>query len=277
MKREKIKPRPFTISRVAMHIIPIIFVAAMLTPLLVIAVMSVGKGWFGARWLPEGLTSQWFTLSLRTVDVTRVMANTIIIGLLASMFSLIFGTPAAWVLSKVNNTIRGILLLVFLIPRMVPPLSYAIGLSQFFYSINLIDTHIGVALSHLAICLPYVVVILSMAFDSVDKRVLDAGRVFGAHGYTLFTRVILPLIMPGIISAGIFAFVISYNEFTMTIMTYGPHTVTMPIMTYSIIGEGYWQLAAAISMIIVVPSLFFLFVILNRMKPEQLLGGVKGA
>ena len=133
------------------------------------------------------------------------------------------------------------------------------------------------ALSHVSICLPYVVIILATAFDALDDRILNAGRVLGANGGTFFLRVLLPLVLPGVISAGLFAFITSYNEFTMTIMTYGPHTITMPIMTYSIIGEGYWEVGAAVSMIIMLPSVAFLFWVINKMNPEQLLGGVKGA
>jgi putative spermidine/putrescine transport system permease protein len=248
----------------------------LVTPFVMISLTSVGSDWFGSRWLPKGLTTKWFILGLRTVAVGEYLLNTLIIGVLAAFFSLLFGTPIAWVISKTGFKYRSFLLVLFLTPRMVPPLSYAIGLSRFFYSIHLIDTHVGVALSHLAICLPYVVIILSTAFDGLDDRILDAGRVLGAHGTTFFGRVLLPLILPGIISAGLFAFITSYNEFTMTIMTYGPHTITMPIMTYSIIGEGYWEIGAAISIIIMMPSICFLFWVINRIKPEQLLGGVKG-
>ena len=265
---ERLKLLPWTVF---WGILAFGLVLFLITPFVMIALTSIGSEWFGTQWLPKGLTIKWFVLGLRTVPVVEYLANT-----LAAFFSLLFGVPIAWVISKMDFQYRAFLLVLFLTPRMVPPLSYAIGLSKFFYSVELIDTHVGVALSHLAICLPYVVIILSTAFDALDDRILDAGRVLGAHGATFFTRVLLPLVLPGVISAGLFAFITSYNEFTMTIMTYGPHTITMPIMTYTIIGEGYWEIGAAISMIIMIPSLAFLFWVINKMRPEQLLGGVKG-
>lgn len=270
---ERLKLLPWTVF---WGILAFGLVLFLITPFVMIALTSIGSEWFGTQWLPKGLTIKWFVLGLRTVPVVEYLANTLVIGALAAFFSLLFGVPIAWVISKMDFQYRAFLLVLFLTPRMVPPLSYAIGLSKFFYSVELIDTHVGVALSHLAICLPYVVIILSTAFDALDDRILDAGRVLGAHGATFFTRVLLPLVLPGVISAGLFAFITSYNEFTMTIMTYGPHTITMPIMTYTIIGEGYWEIGAAISMIIMIPSLAFLFWVINKMRPEQLLGGVKG-
>lgn len=271
------KGLPPLFGRVAWTILAFGLVVFLVTPFLMIALTSVGSDWFGKQWLPGGLTLKWFELGLRTVPVGQYLLNTVVIGLLAALLSLALGIPIAWVVSKMDFRHRALLLVLFLMPRMVPPLSYAIGLSKFFYSVELIDTHLGVALSHVAICLPYVIIILSTAFDALDDRILNAGRVLGATGSTFFLRVLLPLVLPGVISAGLFAFITSYNEFTMTIMTYGPHTITMPIMTYSIIGEGYWEVGAAVSMIIMLPSVAFLFWVINKMNPEQLLGGVKGA
>lgn len=264
------------LTRIVVIIFLFGFSVYLITPFLMIALTSIGKGWFGSRWFPQGFTTKWFALGLSTVDVFQCMINTIVIGIIASLSSIIIGLPAAWVISQKCFKYRALLFIIFLSPRMVPPLSYAIGLSRFFYSIHLIDTHIGVALSHLSICIPYVIIILTTSFDGIDKRLLNAGQVLGAHGFTYFSKVILPLVLPGVISSAVFAFATSYNEFTMTIMTYGPHTITMPIMTYSIIGEGYWEVGAAISMIILLPSMIFLFWVINQMKPEQLLGGLKG-
>jgi ABC-type spermidine/putrescine transport system permease subunit II len=88
--------------------------------------------------------------------------------------------------------------------------------------------------------------------------------------------VVLPLIMPGILASMIFSFTHSYNEFTLTLLTYGPHTVTLPIRTYLAVGDGYWEITSAMAMIMVVPSLVILAMIQRRAKPERLIGGFKG-
>ncbi|MFB0546072.1 MAG: ABC transporter permease, partial [Anaerolineae bacterium] len=117
---------------------------------------------------------------------------------------------------------------------------------------------------------------LSSTFEGLDERVLEAASVCGANAIRTFFHVILPLILPGIFSSMIFTFTTSYNEFTLTLMTYGPHTVTLPIRTYLAVGEGYWEVTSAMSVVLVVPSLLVLFMIQRQVAPEKLVGGFKG-
>jgi putative spermidine/putrescine transport system permease protein len=105
---------------------------------------------------------------------------------------------------------------------------------------------------------------------------LEAASVCGANTLRTFFHIILPQIMPGILSSMIFTFTTSYNEFTLTLMTYGPDTLTLPIRTYLAVGEGYWEVTSAMSVIMVLPSLLILFFIQRQVKPEQLVGGFKG-
>ncbi|HYL82373.1 MAG TPA: ABC transporter permease subunit, partial [Candidatus Acidoferrum sp.] len=99
----------------------------------------------------------------------------------------------------------------------------------------------------------------------------------GANTLKRFFYVVLPLIMPGILASMLFSFTHSYNEFTLTLLTYGPHTVTLPVRTYLAVGDGYWEITSAMAVIMVVPSLLILAIIQRRAKPEKLIGGFKGA
>ena len=101
--------------------------------------------------------------------------------------------------------------------------------------------------------------------------------MLGCAPAQLFRRVILPLAVPGIVAAALFSFLASYNDFVLTLMVYGPDTVTLPVQTYLSIGNGYLSVAGAISVILLIPSLLFLLVLLRMVKPENLLGGLKGA
>ena len=141
---------------------------------------------------------------------------------------------------------------------------------------DLVNTYFGVALAHVAVCAPYAILVLSSTFQGLDERVLEAASVCGANPVRTFFHVTLPLIMPGILSSMIFTFTTSYNEFTLTLMTYGPDTITLPIRTYLAVGEGYWEVTSAMSVIMVLPSLLILFLIQRQVKPEKLVGGFKG-
>jgi putative spermidine/putrescine transport system permease protein len=245
-------------------------------PFLMIALRSVGKGWFGKRWLPPELTLEWYRWAIEVGNIPEVMKNTLIIGLLAVLLSTAIGIGAGWAFGRRRIPGKELVLAMLLLPQMIPSITYALGVARTFYALRLVDTHVGVALAHVSVCAPYAIMVLAATFERLDERVLEAASVCGASALRSFVHVVLPLIMPGILASMIFTFTHSYNEFTLTLLTYGPHTVTLPVRTYLAVGDGYWEITSAMAVLMVVPSLIILAVIQRRTQPERLIGGFKG-
>jgi putative spermidine/putrescine transport system permease protein len=245
-------------------------------PFLMIALRSMGKGWFGRLWLPPQLTVEWYRWAIEVGNIPEVMKNTLIIGVIAVAVSTAIGIFAGWAFGRRQLPGKEVLMAIILLPRMIPPITYALGVAKIFYTLELVDTYLGVALAHVSVCAPYAILVLAATFEGLDERVLEAAGVCGANTIKRFFYVVLPLIMPGILASMIFSFTHSYNEFTLTLLTYGPHTVTLPVRTYLAVGDGYWEITSAMAMIMVVPSLIILAVIQRRAKPEKLVGGFKG-
>jgi putative spermidine/putrescine transport system permease protein len=245
-------------------------------PFLMIALRSVGKGWFGRLWFPPQLTWEWYRWAVEVGNIPEVMKNTLIIGLIAVVVSTAIGIFAGWAFGRRQMPGRELLMAIVLLPRMIPPITYALGVAKIFYALELVDTHFGVALAHVSVCAPYAILVLSATFEGLDERILEAASVCGANTIKRFFYVVLPLIMPGILASMIFSFTHSYNEFTLTLLTYGPNTVTLPVRTYLAVGDGYWEITSAMAVIMVVPSLVILAMIQRRAKPEKLVGGFKG-
>jgi putative spermidine/putrescine transport system permease protein len=246
------------------------------SPFAVIIVKSFGKGWFGKLWLPPTLTLDWYKWAVNVARLPEVMKNTIIVTGLAVTMSTIVGIFTGWAFGRRHLPGKEMLMSMILLPRMIPPITYALGIARIFYGLNLVNTHFGIALAHLTLCAPYAILVMSATFEGLDERMLEAASVCGANPLRTFFHIILPQIMPGILSSMIFTFTTSYNEFTLTLMTYGPDTLTLPIRTYLAVGEGYWEVTSAMSVIMVLPSLLILFLIQRQVKPEQLVGGFKG-
>ena len=245
-------------------------------PVLMIALRSVGKGWFGRLWLPPQLTWDWYRWAIEVGNIPEVMKNTLIIGVIAVAVSTVIGIFAGWAFGRRQLPGKELLMAIVLLPRMIPPITYALGVAKIFYTLELVDTYLGVAMAHVSVCAPYAILVLSATFEGLDERVLEAASVCGANTIKRFFYVVLPLIMPGILASMIFSFTHSYNEFTLTLLTYGPHTVTLPVRTYLAVGDGYWEITSAMAVIMVVPSLVILAMIQRRAKPETLVGGFKG-
>jgi putative spermidine/putrescine transport system permease protein len=248
-----------------------------LAPFLMITLRSIGKGWFGRLWLPPQLTWDWYRWAIEVGNIPEVMKNTLIIGAIAVAASTVIGIFAGWAFGRRQMPGKELVMAIILLPRMIPPITYALGVAQIFYALELVDTHLGVAMAHVSVCAPYAILVLSATFEGLDERVLEAASVCGAGTVKRFFYVVLPLIMPGILASMIFSFTHSYNEFTLTLLTYGPNTVTLPVRTYLAVGDGYWEITSAMAVIMVVPSLLILAVIQRRAKPERLVGGFKGA
>ena len=247
-----------------------------ITPFLIIILKSVGRNWFGRRWLPPQLTTDWYKWALTIANIPRVLGNTLVIAVAAVAVATLIALPTGWALGRRHVPGKELLTSIILLPRMIPPIAYALGIAQIFYRLHLVDTHFGVALAHVAICAPYAILVLSSTFEGLDERVLEASAVCGASNLRTFLHVTLPLVLPGILSSIIFTFSTSYNEFTLTLMTYGPHTITLPVRTYLAVGEGYWEVTSALSVMLIVPSLIVLFLIQRQVEPEKLVGGFKG-
>ena len=245
-------------------------------PFLMIALRSVGKGWFGRLWFPPQLTWEWYRWAIEVGNIPEVMKNTLIIGAIAVIVSTVIGIFAGWAFGRRQMPGKELVMAIVLLPRMIPPITYALGVAKIFYTLELVDTHLGVALAHVSVCAPYAILVLSATFEGLDERVLEAASVCGANTIKRFFYVVLPLIMPGILASMIFSFTHSYNEFTLTLLTYGPNTVTLPVRTYLAVGDGYWEITSAMAVIMVVPSLVILAIIQRRAKPEKLVGGFKG-
>ena len=245
-------------------------------PFLMIALRSVGKGWFGKLWLPPQLTLEWYRWAVEVGNIPEVLKNTLVIGVIAVAISTAIGVFAGWAFGRRQMPGKEVVMAILLLPQMIPSITYALGVAKTFYALRLVDTHFGVALAHVSVCAPYAIMVLSATFERLDERVLEAASVCGASPVRSFVHVVLPLIMPGILASMIFTFTHSYNEFTLTLMTYGPHTVTLPVRTDLAVGDGYWEITSAMAMLMVVPSLLILALIQRRAQPEKLVGGFKG-
>lgn len=245
-------------------------------PFVIIFLKSLGRNWFGKKWLPPTFTLDWYRWAVTVANIPRVLSNTLIIAVLAVSVATLIALPTGWALGRRRVPGKELLTSIILLPRMIPPIAYALGIAQVFYRLRLVDTHLGVAIAHVAVCAPYAILVLSSTFEALDERVLEASAVCGASNLRTFFHVTLPLVLPGILSSIIFTFTTSYNEFTLTLMTYGPHTMTLPVRTYLAVGEGYWEVTSAMSIILIIPSLLVLFMIQRQVEPEKLVGGFKG-
>ncbi len=251
------------------------FLLYIVSPFAAILMTAFGQGWFGGRLLPQSLTLRWFNLATSVSHLPQELFNSVLIAALTVAISLIIGIPTAWAIARRRVPARNLLLTLVLLPRSIPPITFALGMSREFYALNLVNTYAGVALAHAVLATPFVVLIMSATFESLDERILEAGRVCGAGWVRNTLHLALPMALPGLMAAILFALITSFNEFTLTLVTYGPDTLTLTVKTYLSIGDGFQEVASVIAVILLLPSLLLLILIQRQIRPEAILGGLK--
>ena len=111
------------------------FALMIFTPFLMIVLRSVGRGWFGRLWLPPELTLDWYRWAVEVTNIVEITKNTLVIALLAVLMSTVIAIPTGWALGRRNIPGRELLMSILLLPRMIPPIAFALGVAQIFYVI----------------------------------------------------------------------------------------------------------------------------------------------
>ena len=106
-------------------------------PFLMIALKSIGKGWFGRLWLPPELTLDWYRFAVEVTNIPEIAKNTLIIAGLAVGMATLIGIPTGWAFGRRNIPGKELLMAMILLPRMIPPIAYALGVAQIFYRLHL--------------------------------------------------------------------------------------------------------------------------------------------
>jgi multiple sugar transport system permease protein len=213
---------------------------------------------FPKGFLPTDFSTETMSFFVNSTGVLQSVRNSIIVALGTIVLSLAIGAPAGYALARFRFPGRDTFHLAVLSSKMFPIAILSIPLAVTFISLKLYDTLLGVVIIHSAMVLPFVVIVTSGVFYSVSKELEEAAMTLGTSRFGAFLRVALPLALPGLAAAAIFAFVSSWNEvFAATILTVRERTLPAHVLATLNQSPLYFRFAGGFFMII--PSLFFIF------------------
>ncbi|MEJ7841232.1 MAG: ABC transporter permease subunit [Rubrobacter sp.] len=192
---------------------------------------SFAVSWFGG-WLPDGFTGKWYAFAVDEFGLWNVLLVTLIVALSVTGISLLVGVPAAYALARRDFRGKSLVLGLLVLPLLVPPITYGIPLATMLYEYRLAGTLIGVILANLAPALPFVVLVMTPFIEQIDPNLERAARMMGAPTLRVFTRVLLPLAVPGILAAGLLVLVRTVAMFELTFLTAGPNSQTLVVSLY---------------------------------------------
>lgn len=228
-------------------------------PLIPLAIWSFAHGWRFPDLLPRDLTlAAWrYTLS-DTAGVTASLALTTGIALATTALAALIGIPAGRAIGLHQFRGKAIVELILLAPAIVPGIAIGLGLHGVFLTLGLTGTIKGVILAHLIPTLPYMIFVMAGVFSGYDTAYEDQARSLGATPFQVFRHVTLPAILPGILTGALFAFLVSWSQYILTLSIGGGRVQTLPLLLFTFATSGRNDVTGAIAMIYTLPGLLIL-------------------
>jgi putative spermidine/putrescine transport system permease protein len=248
------------------------FVVNLLAMIASVVVSSFATRWLGT-WLPAGWTTRWYSSAWDEFQLSDVLSVTFQIVFLVVFLSGLIGVPAAYALARREFFGKRLVMLLFLLPLLVPPITFGIPLATVLYQSGLAGSMSGVVLANLVPTVPFVILVMIPFIEQIDPRIEAAARVFGANTLRLFIHVLLPLLLPGILAALLLVLVRTIAMFELTFLTAGPTSQTLVVALYYAVfaaGVRAVQSIDAMAVIYMVTTLIWLVIALRFINPTQI-------
>lgn len=239
-----------------------LFVAFMLAPLVVVMWMSLTPS--NLLSLPTtSFSLRWFWAILRHSQFIDAFWFSILLGFLSASLAMVLAVPAALALARYRFPGRDGFVALFLSPLIIPHVVLGVAFLRFFTQIGTTGTFIGLLGAHVLVIFPYGLRLVLAALTTSDPAIERAAISLGASQWTVFRRVLFPLMIPGVAGGWVISFIQSFDEVTMTVFVATPSSMTLPVRMYHYIEESIDPLVASVSTVVILLT-FLLMAIVDR-------------
>jgi putative spermidine/putrescine transport system permease protein len=253
------------------------FILNLLAMIATVVVNSFATRWLGT-WLPAAFTTRWYSSAWDEFQLADVLLVTMeVVGAVVLVCGLL-GVPAAYAMARRDFPGKQVVTLLFLLPMLVPPITFGIPLATVLYQAGAAGTIWGVILANLVPTVPFVILIMIPFVQQIDPRVEAAARVFGAGTLRMFVHVLVPLLAPGILAALLLVLVRTIAMFELTFLTAGPTSQTLVVALYYAVfaaGVRAGQSIDAMAVIYMVTTMLWLIIALRFVNPTQIVTRAK--
>lgn len=220
-------------------------------------------------------TLQNYERVFREQNFLKYFVNSSIIGISAVFFSLLMGVPAAYSIARYKQQRLSIFILV---ARLMPGISFLMPWYIIFSRLKLMDSYVGLILSHMLITLPIIVWIMSSYFDTIPTELEESATVDGATRQRAFLSVVLPISGPGVVTSVTLSFIFSWNNFMFSQVLSMERTKTLPIAIYNFVSyaEVDWGAVMAAAVAIMMPAIILTMIFQKYVVKGLTMGAVKG-
>lgn len=253
------------------------FVLNLLAMIGTVVTSSFATRWLGT-WLPVGWTTRWYSSAWSEFQLWDVLMVTFQVVGAVVLISGVLGVTAAYALARRDFPGKRLLVLLFLLPLLIPPITFGIPLATVLYRTGLAGTFWGVVAANLVPTVPFVILVMIPFIEQIDPKIEAAARVFGANTFKLFIHVLLPLLLPGILAALLLVLVRTIAMFELTFLVAGPTSQTLVVALYYAVfaaGVRAVQSIDAMAVVYMVTTLVWLIIALRFVNPTQIVTRAK--
>jgi putative spermidine/putrescine transport system permease protein len=241
---------------IALVVLTLLFVAI---PSVVVSVVAFNDKSI-MQFPPSSWSLRWFERALTYPDFRQGLVNGLFISTWAAAIAMLVGTLGAYAIDRFQFAGRRLLEAILLAPLVIPHFTLGVGLLILASSVNLARTYSVVILCHVILVVPFVMRSVYVSLKNIDPMLERAAASLGARPLTVFTRIHLPLLAPGLVGGGLFAFILSFNEFTATLFITTNTTQTLPVAMYNYVREYADPTTAALSALLILTTALCLVV-----------------
>jgi spermidine/putrescine transport system permease protein len=230
-----------------------LLLAFLYLPIIIMALMSFNASPFYQ--LPFEWTTEWYRSLAGNNQLLAATWNSIKIAVITTLIATVLGTTASLALYRYDFRGKKLLQALLFPPIAIPWLITGTAMLIFFFGVGIGRGLHAILLGHVALALPYVIVVVSARLQTFAPELEEAARSLGANQWQVTMRVTLPWIMPGVIAAGLFAFAVSFDQFVVSYFLSTPGESTLPVEIYAAIRKGFTPEINAVSTIIIAVSM----------------------
>jgi putative spermidine/putrescine transport system permease protein len=273
----EVEKNKFSVSKVVFYIAILIYLANILGILFTVILNSISKGWYSGA-LPKYLTFEWYQYIFKENNVPNLMFVTFAVTILVILISMAIAFPTAYALARHDFKFKGIIMSLFLLPMIVPPMAYGIPLAMILYKVRLANQMAGVIIANLVPIVPFMIMVLTPFIEQISVNLESAAKMLGASRIKTMFRILIPLTMPGILTAGILSVVKTISMFELTYLVASGKSQTIVVALYAeayAAGSRPLQGIDALAVIYFLIAITCLVVALRFVSPTQMVFKIK--
>jgi putative spermidine/putrescine transport system permease protein len=269
--------KKFNLSGIFFFIAIAIYLVNICGILFTVILNSFSRNWYSGL-VPKIFTIEWYRYLATDHNILNLLGVTFTVAISVVVIALLIAYPAAYAMARYNFHFKGLILSLFLLPMIIPPMAYGIPLAMVMYKSHLALRITGVILVNLVPIVPFMILVLQPFIEQIGVNLESAAKMLGANRIKIFSKILVPLTLPGILTAGILSIVKTLSMFELTYLVSGGKTQTIVVALYSdAYAAGFRPIQAidAMAVIYFLTAMVSLVIALKFVSPTQMVFKLK--